>query len=156
MSELDLTKQPQTPPAVSILATKLYYAGGNKLDDAAFETIQAELEKLRGDDNALFWSFVGLEALNQLLVKAGDKATGDKIWTFLLSQRDHFPALEAKLQGLSQDQAQANQVAARRLTGAAGERANAPLFGKTAPKGTTRLSDLIPQANLRPPIPRKK
>ncbi|MBK6684278.1 MAG: hypothetical protein IPG45_07380 [Deltaproteobacteria bacterium] len=155
MSELDLSKPPTQPPAVSLLATKLYYEGGRKLDDAALERLQAELERLRGDDQSLFWSFVGLEALNQLLTKAGDKATGDRIWTFLLAQRDHFPDLETKLQALSQDRAQALQSAAQNLIGGAAK-GGAPVFGKAVPKGTTRLSDLIPQANLRPPVPRKK
>lgn len=156
MSELDLTRQPTEPPAVSVLAAKLYQEAGRKLDDDAFEKLQDELEKLRGDDNGLFWSFVGLEAFNQVCVKLGDKATGDKIWAFLLSQRDHFPELEAKLRALSQDQAQATQAAAKDLTGVGSATKAAPVFGKAAPKGTTRLSDLIPQANLRPPIPRKK
>lgn len=156
MSELDITKPPSRPPAISLLAAKLYYEGGRKLDQAAFDRLQAELEKLRGDDNALFWGIVGLETLNQMLVNAGDKPTGDRIWAFLLEQRDHFPDLEAKLRALSQDQAQATQNAAKALTGASGEVKAAPVFGKAAPKGTTRLSDLIPQANLRPPVPRKK
>lgn len=155
MSELDLSKPPPRPPAVSVLATKLYYEGGRKLDDAALERLQAELEKLRGNDQELFWSFVGLETLNQLLTNAGDKATGDRIWTFLLAQRDQFPDLEAKLQAMSQDRSQALHSAAQNLIGSAGK-TGAPVFGKAAPKGTTRLSDLIPQANLRPPIPRKK
>lgn len=155
MTELDLNRPPTQPPAISVLATKLYYEGGRKLDDPALERLQAELEKLRGNDHELFWAFVGLESLNQLLTNAGDKTTGDRIWAFLLAQRDHFPALEAKLQALSQDRSQAVQSAAQNLTGAAGK-TGAPVFGKAAPKGTTRLSDLIPQANLRPPVPRKK
>lgn len=141
---------------MSVLAAKLYQDAGRKLDDAAFAQLQEELEKLRHDDNGLFWSFVGLEAFNQVCVQLGDKVTGDRIWAFLLEQRDHFPELETKLRGLSQDQAQATQQKAQAITGAATGPKAAPVFGQAAPKGTTRLSDLIPQGNLRPPIPRKK
>ena len=156
MSEIDLTRQPTEPPPVSALAAKLYQDAGRKLDDAAFDKLQEELDKLRGDNNGLFWSFVGLEAFNQVCIKLGDKPTGDKIWAFVLSQRDRFPEMETNLRSLSQDRAQATQNAAKDLTGAGSTSKEAPVFGKAPPKGTTRLSDLIPQTNLRPPVPRKR
>jgi hypothetical protein len=155
MSRIDLNGQPSTPPAICTLTTKLYYAGPNKLEDEAYETIQAEIDSISGDHNLLFWTLVGLEAMTQIMTKLGDKTGAEKLWAFIRTQPPRYPAFESELSSNAQDRSEALKSSAPGLTGATQEKV-APVFGKAAPKGTTRLSDLIPQNQLRPPIPRKK
>jgi hypothetical protein len=154
MTDLDYDP-PKEVHRLGIQAMVLHSEGGQRLDDAAVETLSKGLAALHGDLQELLHALAGLGAAMLHLEQRGDAASAARLKGLIEAQAPVFEPLKQALTEKLQDRAEGAVAQARALLGAPAQPRTAPRHGAPPPQGTTRLSDLMPNPALRPP-PRRK
>jgi hypothetical protein len=155
MTELDYST-PEEVHALGIQAIQLYNEGNKTLGEAALAQLSQGLTALRQDLQQLLHAIAGLGAAALYLEQQGDAPTAEKLKALMSAQAPLFERIKEQLTEQLQDQAEGTAAQAKSLIGAEKGPRTAPRYDAPAPKGTTRLSDLMPNPALRPPSPRKK
>jgi len=155
MAKIDLTP-PTTPPNAANETLRLFNEAGFKFTPEIFERINELLDALVDDHNELFWSLVGIWGLAGLIGQQGDPASSEALTAHMRTLRARFPKLDEEITALLETTNSSVLKKFRASVGEDSEPKRAPVFGAAAPKGATKLSDLMPPDRLRPPMPRKK